>query len=61
MAYVGGAYLKPAAECDAEDADDSATTVASSKNLEAVVTKGMLTGLKPETWLIIVVSDSCQK
>merc|ERR1719245_72020 len=32
MAYVGGAYLKPAAEYDAEDADDSATTVASSKN-----------------------------
>ena len=49
MAYVGGAYLKPAAECEAEDADDSATTVATSKNLEAAVTKGIQTGLKPET------------
>ena len=59
MAYVGGAYLKPAAEYDAEDADDSATTVASSKNVEAAVTKGKLTGLRPETHLIIFVSYSC--
>ena len=43
MAYVGGAYLKPAAEYDAEDVDDSATTVASSKNGEAAVTKGRQT------------------
>ena len=49
MAYVGGAYLKPAAEYDAEDVDDSATTVASSKNVEAAASKGMQTGLKPET------------
>ena len=61
MAYVGGAYLKPAAEYDAEDADDSATTVASSKNVEAAATKGMQKGLKPEMRLIIFVSDSCQK
>ena len=53
MAYVGGAYLKPAAEYDAEDADDSASTVASSKNIEAAVTKGKKTGLTPETQLII--------
>ena len=58
MAYVGGAYLKPAAEYDAEDVDDSATTVTSSKNVEAAASKGMQTGLKPETQLIIFVSDS---
>ena len=61
MAYVGGAYLKPAAEYDAEDVDDSATTVASSKNGEAAVTKGRQTRLKPETQLIIYVSDSYSK
>ena len=59
MAYVGGAYLKPAAEYDAEDVDDSATTVGSSKNVEAAASKGMQTGLKPETQLNIFVSDSC--
>ena len=37
----GDAYVKPAADYDEEDADKSATTVASTKSFDAAVTTGM--------------------
>ena len=42
MVSSGDVYMKPTADYDEEDADKSATTVASTKSLEAGVTTGML-------------------
>ena len=43
MVNSGDAYVKPTADYDEEDADKSATTVASTKSFEATVTAGMST------------------
>ena len=63
MVNSGDAYVKPTADYDEEDADKSATTVASTKSFEAAVTAGMSTanenvagmsaGFGPEKQLIL--------
>ena len=52
MVNSGDAYVKPTADYDEEDANISATTVASTKSFDAAVRTGKSTGLGLETQLI---------
>ena len=45
MVNSGDAYVKPTADYDEEDANISATTVASTKSFDAAVRTGKSTGL----------------